>query len=282
MNITFLQLRWRANLNRVTFISIVCIAPLAVSARFEAAEPSLREVASFKAKEAHQGVAVDDQHFYAITNTEIGKYERGTSKRVAQWISTKDVALKHLNSGVVIEGRLYSAHSNWPLQPPKNSLEIWDTETLAHVATHSFDTTDGALNWVDRHDGHWYAVFAHYQHGDDTGSKLHVSRTRLVKFDGDWNILESWTFPEKVWQRFAPSSNSGGSFASDGTLYCTGHDHAEVYVMRLPEQGAVLEYVATLPAPIAGQGIAWHRSPQPTLFGIRRAKREVVQMELSP
>jgi hypothetical protein len=242
----------------------------------------MREGASYSAEEAHQGVAVDEKHFYAITNSAVGKYELSTGKRVAQWTSTKEVSLKHLNSGVVFDGKLYCAHSNWPRVPRTNSIEIWETDKLEHVKTLSFDDADGALNWVDRYDGSWYGVFAHYRHGTDVTAADHASRTRLVKFDTDWKPIQTWTFPEKVWKCFAPSSNSGGSFATDGTLYCTGHDHAELYVMRLPEEGGVLEYVATIPAPIAGQGIAWRWKPTPQLFGIRRAKREVVQMELVP
>lgn len=250
-----------------------------VSAVF-AAEPHMREIASFPAKEAHQGVAVDDKYFYAITNWVIGKYELSTGERIAQWSSTKEIALKHLNSGVVYEGQLYCAHSNWPQVPRTSSIEVWETDKLQHVETISFDQDDGALNWVDRHDGDWYAVFAHYSHGADVSAVEHVSRTRLVKFDADWKPIQTWTFPENVWKRFAPSSNSGGSFGPNGTLYCTGHDHAELYVLRIPEAGNVLEYLETVPAPIAGQGIAWRLKPDPQLFGIRRAKREVVQMEL--
>lgn len=246
------------------------------------AEPHLREIASFPAEEAHQGVAVYDQHFFAITNSAVGKYELSTGKRVARWKSTQEVSLKHLNSGVVKEGKLHCAHSNWPQTPRANSIEIWETDTLEHVQTLSFGDSDGALNWVDWHDGAWYGVFAHYSHAADMTAADHVSHTRLVKFDADWKPIQTWTFPEKVWKRFTPSSNSGGSFATDGRLYCTGHDHAELYVLRLPKEGDELEYVETIPAPIAGQGIAWRFKPEPQLFGIRRAKREVVQMELIP
>ena len=243
------------------------------------AEHRFRELASFPAEEAHQGVAVDENHFYAITNSAVGKYELSTGNRLAEWRSTKDVSLKHLNSGMVFAGRLYCAHSNWPLVPLRSSIEIWETEKLQHVKTISFDQADGALNWVDRYDGIWYGVFAYYKHGADISAADHVSRTRLVKFDADWKIVQTWTFPEHVWKRFAPSSNSGGSFAPDGTLYCTGHDRAELYVMRIPKAGDVLEYIETISAPIAGQGIAWRLKPEPQLFGIRRAKSEVVHLE---
>ena len=245
------------------------------------AEQVVKETATFNAPEAVQGVAVDDEHFYAITNQAIGKYDLKTGKQVAQWKSTPELPLTHLNSGVVIKDRLYSAHSNWPRLPRKNSIEIWDTTNLEHVASHHFKDADGALNWIDQSDGDWYGVFAHYSHGEDLTNPAHVSHTRLVQLDQKWEAVKTWNFPTKVWRRFAPASNSGGCFADDGTLYCTGHDHAELYRLKIPKSGSTLEYLETVSAPITGQGIAWQRSEPALLFGIRRSKREVVQMKMT-
>jgi len=272
------------------------------------AELSVRELAHFAASEAHQGVAVDDKHFYAVTNRAVGKYELATGKKLAEWKSSEQIPLTHLNSGVVHEGRLYAAHSNWPQLPRRSSIEIWDTQTLEHIGSQPFENEAGALNWVDRSGDHWFGVFAQYRHGSDVTAQDHVSQTKLVQFTEDWEIAQAWTFPAEVWRRFAPSSNSGGCFSPDGTLYCTGHDHAELYHLRIPQTGSVLEYLGTLAAPIAGQGIAIQRLSTAKqqantakqqantakqqantakqretplqLFGIRRARREVVQMEL--
>jgi len=58
-------------------------------------------------------------------------------------------------------------------------------------------------------------------------------------------------------------------------LYCTGHDHGEIYRLLLPKSGSTLQLTDTLQASITGQGIAW--SPNGTLlYGIDHAKREVV------
>lgn len=244
------------------------------------AEQQAEELAHFAAAEAIQGVAVDDKHFYAVTNAAVAKYDLKTGDKLTKWRSTEKLPLTHLNSGVVIKDRLYCAHSNWPRLPRKNSIEIWDTRNLEHVASHHFEDVDGAMNWIDQSDGTWYGVFADYLQGKDPTAPGHVSQTRLVKFDEDWNVVQTWYFPEKVWKRFVPVSNSGGSFAADGTLYCTGHDHAELYRLRIPATGSTLEYVETVPAPITGQGIAWQREEPFHLYGIRRSKREVVQMKL--
>jgi hypothetical protein len=45
----------------------------------------MRRLKRFKADEAHQGVAVDAEHFYAITNAAIGKYRKDTGERVGGW-----------------------------------------------------------------------------------------------------------------------------------------------------------------------------------------------------
>lgn len=234
-------------------------------------------VRRFNAAEAHQGVAVDDTHFYAITNRKIGKYEKATGKLVAQWEDAKGGPLRHMNAGVVVDGKLYCAHSTWPAKPGLSSVEIWDAATLKHIGNHSFGDFGGALNWVDWHDGHWWAVFAYYSREE---GPEHVRRTKLVKFDPQWRQLASWVFPAEVLERFAPSSNSGGSFGPDGLLYCTGHDHYEIYALRIPKSGSILELVETLPSPFAGQAFVWDRSQPGTLYGIVRRTREVVEAKL--
>src|SRR5690606_5524555 len=95
-------------------------------------------VRQFKCPEAGQGAAADDAHFYAITNRRIGKYEKATGKLVAQWKDAKDGPLRHMNAGVVVDGKLYCAHSTWPVKPWVSSVEIWDAATLKHIGNHSF------------------------------------------------------------------------------------------------------------------------------------------------
>ena len=78
----------------------------------------------------------------------------------------------------------------------------------------------------------------------------------------------------------SPMSNSGGSWGPDGYLYCTGHDRPEVYVLKVPDKGSVLELAETVPLPILGQGIAWDRSRPGLLYGIRRKDSQVVVSRL--
>ncbi len=231
---------------------------------------SFRETQAFAAPEAHQGVAVDQHHFYAVTNRSVAKYEKHTGTLVSRWDSTDEVPLRHLNGGVVVDGRLYCAHSNWPTKPTSNSIEIWETESLTHTGRKSFAEDRLAFTWVDRHDDAWWVVFAAY------GDAESVSGTRLVKYDDEWTELATWHFPRAVIDRFVPYSNSGGSFGPDGLLYVTGHDRSEVYALRIPPEGGLLKLVRTVPVEIFGQGIAWDRADRGVLFGIRRKDKQVV------
>jgi len=159
--------------------------------------------------------------------------------------------------------------------PMKNSVEMWNAKTLKHSGRHEFDER-GAMTWIDRHGGHWWIVFAHY------GDKKSVQQTRLIKYNDKWKKQATWTFPATVIKRFLPYSNSGGSWGPDGRLYVTGHDRSELYALRIPKTGTVLELVDIVPAKVEGQGIAWDRSDIGLVYGIRRKTKEVVVLRLSP
>lgn len=243
----------------------------------EAAAP-FEEVRRLAAPAAGQAVAVDERHFYAIDNHRVEKYDRQTGARVDSWEGPEDGPILHLNSGVVIEGLLYCAHSNYPAVPMWSSIEIFDTATLEPVLTHSFGIQQGSATWVGRRDGHWWVAFAHYEgRGGEPGKG--PAWTSLVRFDEQWRRISGYVFPEAVLRRFAGRSSSGGAWGRDGRIYTTGHDAPEVYVLELPRAGAALELVSIRPAPIHGQGIAWDpRDPQ-LLWGIDRRSQEVVVMK---
>lgn len=237
------------------------------------AAPALEQTASFKVPEANQGVGVDDKHFYAVDNAVIGKYDKATGRLVKQFKGAKSGPITHLDSAMVMDGKLYAAHSNYPDWPMTSSLEIFDTETMAHVGTHSFGIQWGSLTWVDWYAGHWWMTFANYDRllGPNKTPYGHKANTVMVKFDKDLRPLQSWTLPKAILDKFEDMSNSGGSWGPDGDLYLSGHDPAEIYRMRLPKAGSVLELVSVLPMNIRGQGIAWDRSQPGVIYGIVRA-----------
>lgn len=238
------------------------------------------ELMRFDAKEARQGIAVDEQFIYVIGTSEIGKYDKEDGNFIKSWVGEENGPIIHLDSGVIIDNKLYCAHSNYPGIPMTSSIEIWDAETLEHIESHSFGINWGSCTWVDYYDGYWWASFAQYEkwkHETGKGSEW----TILVKFDLDWQELGSWVFPEEVIQRFRPMSNSGGSWGPDGLIYCTGHDNPELYGMQIPKTGSILELIKTVPIDNTGQGIAWDRSKPGVIYAISKKDRQVRAFKLT-
>ncbi len=262
-------------------LSVLLLSVLPLQAQ-ETGQKYFEETSRFNAPEAFQGVGVDENHFYAVTNQAIGKYEKKTGNLAGQWKGPKDGPIIHLDSAVVVEGKLYCAHSNYPESPMTSSVEIWDTKTMKHIGTRSFGIHWGSLTWIDRYNGSWWTVFANYNQifGSSQAAYGNTRWTTMVKFDDNWQWQQAWVLPAKLTPKFGVMSNSGGSWGPDGLLYLSGHDPAEVYVMKLPEAGSVLEWIDTIPLNIAGQGIAWDRSDPGTIYGIIRSKLQVTSSRL--
>ena len=237
------------------------------------AKPVLEQIREFVVREANQGVGVDERYFYAVDNQAIGKYDKKSGTLVKRWQGEKDGPIRHLDGAMLMGGKLYAAHSNYPEWPMTSSLEIWDADTMEHIGTHSFGVNWGSLTWVDFHDGHWWMTFANYDRllGPGRTPYGHKAATQMIKFTPDFMMAESWVLPTSLLERFEDMSNSGGSWGPDGFLYLTGHDPAELYRMRLPTAGSVLELVDIIPMNVRGQGIAWDRSQPGVIYGIIRA-----------
>ena len=263
-------------------LAFASLALLSLAASFVPAEEvspapfHCEELKRYPAKEANQGVAVDKDFFYAITNNAVGKYRRDTGERVAGWQDEKGGHIKHLNAGIVIEGKLYCAHSNFPDLPEQSSVEIWDTATMKHEGAHRFENPPGSLTWAVPYQGGWIACFAHYKKTSDP------ALSQIVQYDAAWKPLASWKFPKSLIEKFAGNSSSGGSFGPGGHLFVTGHDAREMYLLQLPEGGSEVKWLSTLPIITAGQAFAWDPTDANTLFSIERKTKEVVVSRILP
>lgn len=229
------------------------------------------------APEARQGVAADDEFLYVISNHALGKYRKDTGVRVAGWECSEGEPLTHLNAGIVHEGRLYCAHSNYPGVPNLSSVEIWDVATMRHVGTHSFGRADGSFTWLDRRDGRWIACFVHYgKKGGEPGRG--PEWTRIVEFDDEWRETGGWALPSDLMQQLGARgySCSGGAYGPGGFLFVTGHDDAALYVLAMPEAGPTLKWVATIPVTAQGQAFAWDPHEPGLLYTLSKAGREVL------
>lgn len=257
-------------------------APGAAADR-SASRPSQQEVTRqawpvvrrYPAPEARQAVAVDATHFYAITNRRIGKYEKATGRRVGAWADVEGGSFLHLNSGVVIDGALYCAHSNYPGVPMVSSIEVWDTASMRHVRTIAVGTGRGSATWVDRRDGAWWVMYAHYPPpAGEPGKGPEYSV--LVRYDTEWRETGSWAFPAAVVARWDGMSSSGGVWLPDGRLLTAGHHAPELHVLRLPAAGGTLVLDAIVPVESKGQGLALDPSDPTQVWSIQRASTEVL------
>jgi hypothetical protein len=243
--------------------------------------PAGETLRRYPAPEARQGVAVDADHIYAVSNWTIAKYDKRSGERIAVWEGDK-TSFPHINSCTVIEleaARLVCANSNFPAVPQWSSVEFFDPTTLRHLRSVPLGPGRGSLTWLERRDGAWWAVFANYDGKGGEAPRDH-RHTVLVRFDDEWRQTQSWSFPASVLERFMPMSSSGGGWGPDGRLYVTGHDHPELYILELPEAGAVLNHVGTISVPIEGQAIDWDESAPGELYGISRSGREIVRMKI--
>lgn len=259
-----LQSAWRAIrlLQRLSLVMLLlaCWEPLLVQAADE-----FRQTGTLAAPEAVQAAAADKQYVYAVANTTIAKYDRHSGRRVAE----SNGAALHLNSAAIHQGKLYCAHSNYPLKPEISQIKLLDPGTMELTTFKDFGDHGGSLTWVVWREDHWWCNFAYY--GDEN------ARTTLVQFNPQWREIARWTYPQAVIEELGSYSFSGGIWRGD-RLLVTGHDAPLIFRLRLPERGTVLELVDTVPVPFQGQGFA----PDPLtdgLVGIRRAERLVVFAE---
>ena len=118
----------------------------------------------FETFDARQAVAVDENHFYAISNFRLTKHDKDSGEPLLQWdgVSEDTGPLVHMDSGLVMDGKLYATHSNYPAWPMRSSIEIWDADTLEHINSHSFGIQFGSMTWLDYHEGFWWAGFGNY------------------------------------------------------------------------------------------------------------------------
>jgi hypothetical protein len=223
---------------------------------------SWKATSVLSAPEAVQAAAADEHFAYAVSNTQVAKYDRISGQRLA--VSTSEA--KHLNSAFLLDGVLYCAHSNYPQLPAKSELKALNLENMQLTTFHDFCKQQGSLTWAVFYANQWWCNFAHY--GKEN------ARTYLVKYNTEWQEQSRWVYPPAVIQKLGNYSLSGGIWLAD-ELIVTGHDDPLVFRLRLPKSGRELEYLGEVSVPFTGQGIAFDPLTK-GLVGINRAKKQMV------
>ena len=230
--------------------------------------PQYRETGTLGAPQAHQAAAADRKFIYAITNNVVAKYSRKTRQQLAVSVGK---AL-HLNSGYLYRGSLLCAHSNFPRIPEHSQIKVLDTNSMQLTTFHDFGDYGGSLTWVVRVGNRWLCNFAKYDKSNGD--------TFLAEFDRNWTETRRWTYPQAMVAQLGKYSLSGGLFHQQ-RLLVTGHDAQELYYLRIPQTGTVLEYISKSPVPFTGQGFA----VDPIgggLVGISRAEHRVIFLNVAP
>ncbi|TWT43096.1 hypothetical protein KOR42_45020 [Thalassoglobus neptunius] len=242
--------------------SLSVLVSLANFALSEEVVQRWRTQEKWSAPEAHQAAAADNNFFYAISSRQIAKYDRHTGERVA--ISSGPA--EHLNSGILWNGQLLCAHSNYPMKPEVSRIVSCDIETMELKTFHEFHESEGSLTWVLRHDDHWWCQFAYY--GPENG------KSYLAKFDDQWNEVQRWSYPDSVIQQLGNYSLSGGIW-HDGEILASGHDDPVLFRFAVDPNSKLLTFRGIEATPFSGQGFA---SDPATggLIGIHRRNKEVL------
>ena len=227
-----------------------------------------------------QGVAVDQDRFYAISNTEILVCDKKKGEMITKWQPSKSNQLHrhftHLNSGVVLGEKLYCAHSRYPIDPNDNTIEIWNLANgkFIHEQSLGMPRKHGSLTWIDRRsDGSWWMCYAVY--GENKNRQTKLVQYSLNEDSKNLEFVEqrALSFPKQVVEQWGTKSCSGGSWGPDDLLYTTGHDDHHTHVLEIDSQHQ-LRHVRTVDGMgFFGQGIAWDRTETPSLlWGIEKRK----------
>jgi len=265
-------------MNRYLLISIINLLCALFAIAVASAQEGIIDK-SFDVSLAKQGVAVDSRFFYVVNNNEILKFTKNEGDFVKKWKDTT-ATVKHLNSGIIVNEKLYCANSNYPDNPMASSIEIFNPETLQHTGNISLGIYMGSATWLDFYNNHWYIAFAHYTGKGSSENKTN-HWTQLVKFTKEWQRVGGWIFPEELINEFDTRSNSGGFITDSGVIYVTGHDNKKLYQLHFPDMGYTLKWSKTYSVPVEGQGIALDKTADKfIIYGIIRSENKVVKTSL--
>lgn len=226
------------------------------------AEEAYLESRSVSSQHATQAAAANERFIFAVASRVVAKIDRESGEELA--ISEGEAL--HLNSAVILDGKVYSAHSNFPKKPEEGDIRVLDPETMKLRIFHEFVDPPGSLTWALAKDGDWWCHFAHY--GKDN------ARSVLVRYDAQWKVTGRWTYPPELVKEWGKMSLSGGIWQGD-ELLVTGHDEKLIYRLKVPAEDGVVRWVSIHPSPFPGQGIAVDTRTG-GLVGIDRKRRAVV------
>ncbi len=214
-----------------------------------------------------------DRYAYAIDNRIIVKLDKANGKPLANGRGRRPGPIIHMDSGVVRDGKLYTAHSNYPDWPMTSSIEVWDAESLKHLESHSFGIERGSLTWLDRDpQGRWWGLFANYNRVFDKsplayGNKYAPRSCASILTGASPSLCLSRCAGGEV----PGHEHSGGAFGPDGRPTSPATTMRSFTWWRRPD-GLGDALAGDHSAGDCGQGFAFDPSDPGVVWGIIRGK----------
>lgn len=198
---------------------------------------------TYKVKEAKNGVALDGKHFYAISNSCIGKYSRKTGKKVL----SKQFPFKNISGGTFVNGDLVVINNS----SKSGNILIWlDPDTLDIIDTMPVPQVSGTLSWIDWAWDKWWVCDAFF--------KKNVKETSIYCFNQDWVLEGYWKLPKSIVNEIKPESLLGGAWFGE-YLCVMSNDNPEMYILELPEHSLYAKLVKKVQVCFDGRGFALER-----------------------
>lgn len=205
-----------------------------------------------------QGVATSAKYIFIIYNNLIEKYDKCTFKLLDKIVPDAH----HLNHGIVKDKVLYCIDN--PLNGA-NVIYMYNIDTMHYQGP--IDMIDysynGVLSSIDFYYNKWWCLYTFY--------KDLITKTHLVVFDENWDVLRSWTFPLKIFDMVQPANLSNIAW-NRNILYCTVNNSSDIYMFKIFTTTDKATYIGKMTSGIYGQGISWDKTDYNILYGLNGDK----------
>lgn len=236
--------------------ALICLSFLVASyIRFTMRMP-LTCFTAFPIEEPVYGVAYCHNRLYLLGRQKVMSYSIHGEK-----LNERSTQTGYLRSILAYKNQIYVTST----PEGQNFIEIFNLN-LNHIRGIDIDVA-GSLMWLDYFNNKFYGVMGFV--GPDQ------SQTQLVEFTKDWFVKQAWHIPKTILDEVYPDSLCGGRFLSNGDIYVTGDEKAEIYIMRF--KFGRLIHTGTLQVPITGNGIDAVNGGD-LLYGSDNIKKLIVAM----
>ena len=201
-----------------------------------------------------QDVTTSAKYIFIIYPNLIEKYDKCTFELLDKVVPEAH----HLNNGVIKDKVLYCVDN--PINGA-NTIYMYNIDTMHYqgpvdMIDYSYN---GMLSSIDFYYGKWWCLYTFY--------KDLITKTHLVAFDENWDVLRSWKFPTKIFTMIDPHNLSNIAW-NRGILYCTALETSDIFMFKVFTTTDKVTYIGKMSSGIDGQGISWDATDYTILYGL--------------